>query len=75
MGKNSRDKLANAGLACSFLPFGTPEEVGQHVRVVIETLGAEGGLIVGPSHVIERDTPLENILAMIAAIDEFGDYN
>lgn len=68
------DRLAfNAGLGVqSVLPFGTPDEVRQHVRRVIETLGAGGGLIIGPSHVIERDTPIENILAMLAAIDQFG---
>lgn len=58
----------------SVLPFGTPEEVRAHVKEVIQTLGAGGGLIVGPSHVVERDVPLENILAMLAAIDDFGRY-
>lgn len=63
----------NGGLGVqSVLPFGTPEDVRQHVHRVIETLGAGGGLIIGPSHVIERDTSLENILAMIDAIDEYG---
>lgn len=68
------DRLAfNAGLGVqSVLPFGTPDEVRKHVRQVIERLGAGGGLIIGPSHVIERDTPLENILAMLEAIDEYG---
>jgi uroporphyrinogen decarboxylase len=59
----------------SVLPFGTPEEVREHVRAVIQTLGAGGGLIVGPSHVIERDVSMENILAMLGAIDEFGRYD
>jgi uroporphyrinogen decarboxylase len=70
------DKLAfNAGLGVqSVLPFGTAEEVKKHVHEVIDILGAGGGLIIGPSHVIERDTPLENILAMIEAIDEYGVY-
>jgi uroporphyrinogen decarboxylase len=58
----------------SVLPFGTPDEVRAHVRDVIEALGVGGGLIVGPSHVIERDTPLENILAMLEAIDQYGVY-
>jgi uroporphyrinogen decarboxylase len=58
----------------SVLPFGTPEDVRMHVRDTIHTLGADGGLIVGPSHVIERDVPLENILAMLAAMDEYGRY-
>ena len=56
----------------SVLPFGSPEEVREHVRATIQTLGAGGGLIVGPSHVIERDVKLENILAMLQAIDDFG---
>jgi uroporphyrinogen decarboxylase len=70
------DRLAfNAGLGVqSVLPFGTPQDVRNHVQEVIETLGAGGGLIIGPSHVIERDTPLENILAMLDAINEFGGY-
>jgi uroporphyrinogen decarboxylase len=58
----------------SVLPFGTPAEVREHVRTVIASLGAGGGLIVGPSHVIERDVPLENILAMLQAIDDYGEY-
>jgi uroporphyrinogen decarboxylase len=58
----------------SVLPFGTTEEVREHTRRAIETLGAGGGYIVGPSHVIERDVPLENIHAMLDAIDEFGGY-
>jgi len=70
------DRLAfSGGLGVqSVLPFGTPDEVRHHVRETIETLGAGGGLIVGPSHVIERDTPLENILAMLEAIDVYGVY-
>jgi len=58
----------------SVLPFGTPGEVREHTRRAIQTLGAGGGYIVGPSHVVERDVPLENFLAMMAAIDEFGKY-
>jgi uroporphyrinogen decarboxylase len=70
------DRLAfDGGLGVqSVLPFGTPRDVKNHVREVIETLGVGGGLMIGPSHVIERDTPLENILAMIDAIDEYGGY-
>ena len=58
----------------SVLPFGTPDEVRQHTRTVIETLGAGGGLVIGPSHVIERDTSLANIFAMLEAIDTYGNY-
>ena len=58
----------------SVIPFGTPEEVREHVRQQIGTLGANGGYLVAPSHVLERDTPWENFKAMVAAIDEFGVY-
>jgi hypothetical protein len=44
------------------------------MREAIETLGAGGGLIIDPSRVIERDTPLVNFLAMFEAIDEYGGY-
>ncbi len=59
----------------SVLPFGSPGEVREHVRGVIQTLGANGGLIIAPSHVIERDVSLENIEAMLSAIDAFGNYD
>lgn len=71
-----RDQLAFCGGigVQSVLPFGSPKEVREHVREVIQTLGADGGLIIAPSHVIERDVNIENIEAMLAAIDEFGSY-
>ncbi len=68
------DRLAFAGGigVQSVLPFGTPEEVREHVREVIRTLGAGGGLLAAPAHLIERDVPFENIIAMVEAIDAFG---
>lgn len=58
----------------SVLPFGTPDDVRAHVKETIEKLGTGGGLVIGPSHVLERDTPLENILAMLEAMDVYGNY-
>jgi uroporphyrinogen decarboxylase len=73
--KYGRELAFSGGLGVqSVLPFGTPEEVREHVRETIQVLGADGGLIVGPSHVIERDVPVENIIAMLQAIDDFGAY-
>lgn len=70
------DRLAfSGGLGVqSVLPFGTPDEVREHVRTQIETLGAGGGYIVAPSHVLERDVPVANFLAMADAIREFTPY-
>ena len=68
------DRIAFAGGigVQSVLPHGTPDEVRAHVRDVIHTLGAGGGLLVAPAHVIETDTPIENVLAMVEAIDAYG---
>lgn len=47
------------------LPFGTPDDVRREVRDRIATLGAGGGLILGPTHHVQLDTPLENFWAMV----------
>lgn len=46
------------------LPHGTPEEVRKEVRRLYSILGQDGGYILAPSHNIQVDTPVENILAM-----------
>jgi uroporphyrinogen decarboxylase len=56
------------------LPFGTPDEVRAEVKRVIETLGADGGYMLGPVHIIMPDVPPENILAMVDAAVEYGSY-
>ena len=50
------------------LPFGSPDDVAREVRTRLETVGRDGGLIIGPTHHVQLDTPLENFWAMIHAI-------
>jgi uroporphyrinogen decarboxylase len=56
------------------LPTGTPEEVRDEVRRVIEILGPGGGYMVSSVHTVMDDVPPENILAMVDAVEEFGKY-
>lgn len=46
------------------LPFGTPKEVQKEVNQRLETVGKNGGLIIGPTHHVQLDTPLENFWSM-----------
>jgi len=50
------------------LPFGTPADVRNEVFSRLETLGKGGGLIIGPTHHVQLDTPMENFRAMIETI-------
>jgi uroporphyrinogen decarboxylase len=56
------------------LPKGSPEEVRQEVRRVINTLGEGGGYMAASVHTIMNEVPPENILAMVDAVEEFGYY-
>ncbi len=59
------DRLCFAGSmdVQTTLPHGTVDDVCREVRLRQE-LFPDGGLILGPTHHIQVDTPLENILAM-----------
>ncbi|MEI6035650.1 MAG: uroporphyrinogen decarboxylase family protein [Verrucomicrobiae bacterium] len=46
------------------MPYGTPEDVRREVRAM-RALGRAGGYILSPSHALEGDVPLENLLALI----------
>lgn len=56
------------------MPFGTPEQVRAEVKHRIETVGYDGGLVLGPTHSLEPDVPWENIVALYEAIEEYGVY-
>jgi uroporphyrinogen decarboxylase len=52
------------------LPFGSPDDVRAEVSERLCTVGDSGGLILGPTHHVQLDTPMENFWAMVKAITE-----
>lgn len=50
------------------LPFGTAQEVRDEVLTRLKTIGKDGGLIIGPTHHVQLDTPLENFWSMVNTI-------
>ncbi|MGQ9729988.1 MAG: uroporphyrinogen decarboxylase family protein [Candidatus Zipacnadales bacterium] len=52
------------------LPFGTPEEVRREVRERVEILAPGGGFVFNPIHNIQPNTPIQNLEAMFAALQE-----
>jgi len=52
------------------LPFGTPDDVRAEVITRLRTIGKDGGLIIGPTHNLQLDTPMENFWAMVNTITQ-----
>jgi uroporphyrinogen decarboxylase len=50
------------------LPFGSPEDVQEEVRYLIKNCNVNGGFVIGPSNVLFKEIPPENIVAMYEAV-------
>lgn len=57
----------------STMPFGTPEDVRRTVRSRAEDLGRDGALILSPTHVLEPEVPVDNVLAFFEACRALGE--
>lgn len=53
------------------MPFGTPEEVRETVRRNLDIAGPRGGLLVQPTHLLEPEVPVENVVAYIEACEAY----
>jgi uroporphyrinogen-III decarboxylase len=56
------------------LPFGTPEEIRDQVRQRMQIFGRGGGFVFNPIHNVQAGVPVENLIALYAAVDEFRAY-
>ena len=53
------------------MPFGTPEDVRREVFKNLDIAGEKGGLFVSPTHILEPEVPIENLIAYINACREY----
>ena len=74
--ENYGDRIVFCGAVDThrLLPYGTPDEVRAEVRRIIQTMGPGGGFMLGAVHTVMNDVPAENVLAMVDAVEEFGQY-
>ncbi len=56
------------------LPRGTAEEIEKDVAEKISILGAGGGYMCSPAHILQADTPLESIETFLGAVRKYGNY-
>jgi uroporphyrinogen decarboxylase len=56
------------------LPNGTPQEIERDVASKIDVLGAGGGYLCSPVHIVQADTSMEHVEAFIDAVREHGVY-
>lgn len=56
------------------LPFGTPDQVRDEVKMRIEHLAKDGGFIFNAVHNVQGDVPPENFMAMWETLQEYGKY-
>ena len=53
------------------MPFGTPQDVRDMVCRNLDIAGEKGGLLVGPTHMLEPEVPTENLVAYIRACQDY----
>jgi hypothetical protein len=65
----------SGGIPNVLLSFGTPQEVREHCRKVIEGVARDGGYIMDASAIMQNDTKPENLRALTEATREYGQYS
>ncbi len=64
----------SGGIPNVLLALGSPGEVRDHVRKVIQEVGRDGGYILDASAIVQNAAKIENVRAMTEAGREFGGY-
>ena len=56
------------------LPFGTPEEVQEEAKRLLDAFMPGGGFVFAAGHNIQSDVPPENVIALFDTVREYGVY-
>jgi hypothetical protein len=56
------------------LPFSTPDAVRAEVRERMRIFGPSGGFVFNPIHNVQANIPVENLVALYEAVNEYGEY-
>lgn len=63
------------GVPISLIVSGTPEKIDAYIKELLDEVKPGGGFILAPSvGIAPRETPLENIKALIEAVEKYGKY-
>jgi hypothetical protein len=54
------------------LPFGTPDEVREQVLNRCDVFGVGGGFVFNTIHNVQAGTPVENVVAIVDAVQQFN---
>lgn len=65
----------SGGVPNDLLAYGTPDEVRDFCRKVIEEVAQDGGYIMDAGAIMQQDTEIDNVRAMTEATREYGVYN
>lgn len=71
--ENYGDKLSFHGCISTAGPlaYGTPQDVIKNVRETLDIMLPGGGYLLAPTHLIQDNTPTENVLAMYQAANSY----
>jgi len=73
--KNFGGRLSFHGCisTCGPLAYGTADEVREYCKNILELMSG-GGYHFAPSHQIQDNTPVENVIAMYQTVHDYGCY-
>ena len=54
--------------------FGNSEDVAENVRETLEIMMPGGGYCLSPTHSLQDNSPVENVVALYEAAHEYGKY-